>query len=225
MITKAKTAPGGAYIPFAFGPGQLTDFDAMISGEHAAPFLAPALAGALANINRYAGRGAPLSVAAHSILVSRIAGEICTYDPEDAAALALLHDAHESILGDQTAPGRLWISANGGALALQWLDRLAAVLDAAILDLYQVRPERPDAARASARADRLACMIELDVIFGFHTGESVNAGEIATIADGRRWLAARMQTAPHADDRAARDRDDYLRELARLDGLALTIPE
>lgn len=56
------------------------------------------LADTLAKLNRFGGRTRePWSVAAHSVLVERLC-------PPDLGAWALLHDAHEAIVGDIATP-------------------------------------------------------------------------------------------------------------------------
>lgn len=56
------------------------------------------IADTLAKLNRFGGRTPePWSVAEHSVLVERLC-------PPDLAPWALLHDAHEVILGDMTQP-------------------------------------------------------------------------------------------------------------------------
>lgn len=56
------------------------------------------LGDALAKLNRFSGRSPePWSVAAHSVLVERLC-------PPDLGPWAILHDAHETILGDMTTP-------------------------------------------------------------------------------------------------------------------------
>ena len=70
------------------------------------------IAHALAHINRFSGHTLrPWSVAAHSRLVMRIAGQR-TDDPQILLA-ALLHDAHEAYTGDLTSPMKD---------ALAWID-------------------------------------------------------------------------------------------------------
>lgn len=57
------------------------------------------IGGALARINRFAGRTpAPWSVAAHSVLVSRLA------QADAERAWGLMHDAHEAFIGDIISP-------------------------------------------------------------------------------------------------------------------------
>ena len=64
------------------------------------------LAEVLAKLNRFSGHtDEPWSVAAHSVLVERLC-------PPDLGPWALLHDAHEAILGDITVPAVDFISAH-----------------------------------------------------------------------------------------------------------------
>ena len=74
-----------------------------IQPEDLTPML---LAEVLAKLNRFSGHtDEPWSVAAHSVLVERLC-------PPDLGPWALLHDAHEAILGDITVPADDFISAH-----------------------------------------------------------------------------------------------------------------
>lgn len=68
-------------------------------------FAPDVIAGSLAQITRFLGHGllnAPLSVAAHSLLVAHLL-ELGGY-PRSCVLLGLLHDAHEAFVGDCPAP-------------------------------------------------------------------------------------------------------------------------
>lgn len=70
-----------------------------------ADMAAEVLADALAKINRFSGRTPePWSVAIHSVLVEHLS-------PPELRPWALLHDAHEVILGDFTTPAVDFISS------------------------------------------------------------------------------------------------------------------
>lgn len=77
------------------GPVDLADVDQVAETV----FSAEMVASGLASIFRYGGyAGRPWSVAAHSVIVSRLC------ETPAAQAWGLLHDAHEIILGDTTTP-------------------------------------------------------------------------------------------------------------------------
>lgn len=67
----------------------------------------------LAKINRFNGRtSVPWSVASHSLVVEYLC-------PAELKPWALLHDAHEAIIGDITNPALDFICASGTATAVQ----------------------------------------------------------------------------------------------------------
>ena len=76
------------------------------------------VAHSLARINRYTGHTrTPLgyTVAQHSVLVAE-------HLPPEFAFAGLVHDVHESILGDISSPVKMAIAALGGGEALKQLD-------------------------------------------------------------------------------------------------------
>lgn len=68
---------------------------------------------ALGNINRFTGHAGPYTVADHSVLVSRLV-------PQELAAEALLHDAHEAYLGDISTPVKRALGHEIGAYEAAW---------------------------------------------------------------------------------------------------------
>ncbi len=107
----------------------------------------------LAKINRYAGRTPqPWSVAAHSLLV---------YELADRKPWALFHDAHESVLGDATAPGMKYAEAVSPSSDVRvGFDLAKAHLDQGIASAFSLTIEDVHA------EDIAACDAELSVYFG-----------------------------------------------------------
>jgi len=207
-------------IPIAYDGDKLASFGALVDGTQSGPFMPGPLSRALAQINRYTGQtNAPFSVAAHSVLTANIAAGITDHDADDAAAIAALHDAHECVIGDIGAP----FIAFAGPRFAGMLESIKTMLDLRIFALYGVK-DRPGAAWASARADKIACDAELSAIFGIDTDRPTSAIESRAMLDAEAWIRERAFRSTHEADRIARDRDEFLRVLARLDGVALTLP-
>lgn len=148
----------------------------------------------LAKINRYAGRTAePWSVAAHSVLVSRLCRQ-----PQNAA-WALLHDAHEAFIGDIISPSVKFIASQSqpmGAQIVQNCVRLAKEkLDGQIRRAWGVHWDTRVQAEVDY-ADRLALHAEMFVFFGAPPEE--NFGEdldravdlIRCLPNSSNWQAA-----------------------------------
>lgn len=77
-----------------------------LGGPNPAAVMPQATAWSLAQINRFGGHAArPYSVAEHSLLVADIVMRELAGDVH-AVFAALLHDAHESVVGDQHTPGK-----------------------------------------------------------------------------------------------------------------------
>lgn len=96
-------------IPFhtVSGPIDLAN----IGPEH---FTAFAVADTLAKVNRYNGRTPrPWPVASHSLLVEALCPHV------DLKGWALLHDAHESIIGDLTSPAVEYLCRAGTRTAVE----------------------------------------------------------------------------------------------------------
>ena len=111
------------------------------------------LGDALAKLNRFSGRSPePWSVAAHSVLVE----QLC---PPGLGPWALLHDAHEAILGDMTTPAVEFIAHAGRIPHLA--EAIATVkgrIDRVIGAAWGV-PVR-SVSREIRRADRIALQAE-----------------------------------------------------------------
>lgn len=124
-----------------------------------AHFSADILGDAMAKLNRFSGRTIePWSVAAHSVLVERLC-------PPELGPWALLHDAHEIILGDHTEPALEYISVGDRnsvieraiAAAKARIDRVVAVSWNVINRSYN--PELQ-------QADRIALYAEAVMMLG-----------------------------------------------------------
>ncbi len=136
-------------IPFWVADGRTVDLlDLQPEDIAAVP-----LADALAKLNRFSGRSPePWSVAAHSVLVERLC-------PPELGPWALLHDAHEAILGDMTTPAVEFI-AHAGRIP-QLGEAIATVkgrIDRIIGAAWSV-PVR-SVSREIRRADRIALQAE-----------------------------------------------------------------
>lgn len=120
---------------------------------------AEALADALAKLNRFSGRSPePWPVATHSVLVERLCRP-------DLGPWALLHDAHETILGDMTTPAVELIAHAGQVPDLG--DRIAMVkgrIDRVIGAAWGV-PVR-SVSQELRRADRIALQAEAVLFLG-----------------------------------------------------------
>lgn len=114
------------HIPFATNSGL---FD--LGDLNLEMFDIEGIGAALAKINRYAGRTPqPWSVAAHSLLVYELSGR---------KPWALFHDAHESILGDLTAPGLNFAEAITASTDVRvGIDAAKATLDTCISAAFGV---------------------------------------------------------------------------------------
>lgn len=122
------------------------------------------LGSSLAKINRFAGRTShPYSVAAHSVLVSRL----CPQGMEQT--WALLHDAHEAFLGDITAPGIEFIARKSFAAVAEdfeiGLGNAKADLDYQIAEAWGVNLDDIDLEEV-AHYDRIAAEVEMAFYFG-----------------------------------------------------------
>lgn len=117
---------------------------------HAVPNIT-VIAHSLSLINRYTGHTLrPYSVAEHSLLVCDIvaaAGLDC-----HAQMLALLHDAHECLCGDVTAPVKR-------ALGMRWRE-LESTLSVAVLNAFGLRDAYRTHHRAVHHADMRALATE-----------------------------------------------------------------
>ncbi|MCV6583988.1 MAG: hypothetical protein OIF47_00490 [Marinibacterium sp.] len=119
----------------------------------------------LSQINRFAGRTPqPWSVAAHSVLVSRLC-----QSPHDKL-WALLHDAHEAFIGDIITPAIEWISTNAPQpgcydLIRDAVDNAKARIDTQIRTAWCIDTDRVDF-ELVAHYDHLAYLAESIMLMG-----------------------------------------------------------
>ena len=111
---------------------------------------------ALSQINRFTGHTTePWNVAAHSLLVSELAGREAG---DRAALLGLVHDLHEIVIGDISTPVKNYISSEGGGSALARLENMA---QRALCDQLGVSLKMTDVEhQAVKKADLVALMTE-----------------------------------------------------------------
>lgn len=151
------------------------------------------LAGSLAQLNRFSGRTEePWPVATHSVLVERLC-------PPELGPWALLHDAHETILGDMTTPA-VELIAHAGRIP-QLAEAIASVkgrIDRVIGAAWGV-PVR-SVSQALRRADRIALQAEAilflgtaPVLFDPHDDEDIDRAMsiLIELQAARDWRAAR----------------------------------
>ena len=166
-------------------------------------FSAETVSECLAKINRYNGRTPePWSVAAHSVLVAML----CR--PEHRA-LALLHDAHEAIIGDLVTPAAELICSKSqpvaGNIVANALAQTKLDLDRQIFGAWGIS-WTPDDVVAVKQADHLAYQAEVAMFFGafpFGTDEEVAELDraislIRELPYGANWRAAQALWLDHA---------------------------
>ncbi len=129
----------------------------------ASAMTASALGEVLAKNNRYAGRTAePWSVAAHSVLVSKL----CT-DEEDQA-WGLLHDAHEAFIGDIITPAVQFIANQSrpvaGSIVENCVREAKSSLDRQIQAAWNIDPTTINLEHV-AHCDRIAFEAEMFFFF------------------------------------------------------------
>ncbi|MGR3760917.1 hypothetical protein ACUXV3_12425 [Roseobacteraceae bacterium NS-SX3] len=151
----------------------------------AAALSAGALASTLAKVNRFAGRTAePWSVASHSVLVSRLCRS------PDAAAWALLHDAHEAFLGDLITPAVVFIASQsqpmGAQIVLNSVRQAKASLDRQIRRAWDIAWDKA-LQEVVDRADQIALQAEMFVFFGAEP-EGVSSDDLDRAIDLIRGL-------------------------------------
>ena len=163
-----------------------------------------AIGDTLAKINRFGGRTPePWSVAAHSVLVERLC-------PPDLGPWALLHNAHDAIIGDITPPavevlcragtrsavehairnakGQIdrAIGSTWGAPvrslnhALRMADHMALLAEALVL--LGVRPEVASPAQADALDRAVSCLMELVGLRDWHAARTLWLGRVGHYA-------------------------------------------
>ncbi len=173
-------------------------------------FSAGVVSECLAKINRYNGRTPePWSVASHSVLVAML----CR--PQHRAQ-ALLHDAHEAILGYLVAPAvRLICSKSqpvAGGIVANAITQTKLDLDRQIFAAWDVTWS-PDGARKVATADHIALLAEGAVFFGAEAGGEISpetaaevdraVGLIRELPYGQNWRAARERWLTFVHDLAS----------------------
>ncbi len=154
---------------------------------------AEALAESLAKLNRFSGRSPePWPVATHSVLVERLC-------PPELGPWAILHDAHETILGDMTTPAVELISHAGRIPNLAVV--IASVkgrIDRVIGGAWGV-PVR-SVSQELRRADRIALQAEAilflgaePVLFDAHDDDDIDRAMsiLIELQAAREWRAAR----------------------------------
>lgn len=152
----------------------------------------PEVAIALSRIPRFLGhtRGAPYSVALHSLLVAGFA--LTARDTPRTAVLALLHDAHEAYTGDTTRPMQ---RALGGEAA-EALHGVQDRVQLAILDACGI--SSPDALerRIVKSCDDRALALELSLFwperYPREEAHTIEAGALAEMSEMLKWPARRV---------------------------------
>ncbi len=136
---------------------------------HAFPLIAPApsdirrddIVAALAKINRFTGHTLePYSVAQHSLLVADLVTRYS--DHPDAVRYALLHDAHEAYIGDESTPmkwARVKIERATNGAGTFAHGQLRGGIDTAIWTAFGLDPS-VEVIMAAKQADLLALMVE-----------------------------------------------------------------
>lgn len=116
------------------------------------------IADALAKINRFAGHtDLPYSVAQHSVHVASMV-------PERLRRHALLHDAHEMVLGEIPSPVKAALSHLGAGVALSALEcRLDAAIHLAFALPWPLSPADTDLLK---KADLRSCATEMRDLMG-----------------------------------------------------------
>ena len=126
------------------------------------------IAHGLARVARWNGQTSgdwALSVAEHSLLVERIAGQLRPRLDADARLAALLHDAHEYVLGDVISPLKR-------ALGAEW-----RTMETRLQNAIHIRFGLPtvlptDLGRLIRRADRAAARLEAVAVGEYRPNEA-----------------------------------------------------
>lgn len=173
-----------------------------------------AIGDVIAKIPRFAGRTAePYSVAAHSVLVSRLCSR-----PEDRA-WALLHDAHEAFIGDLITPAVVLIGAQsvpvGKAVVENGVKAAKDLLDRQILASWRLAG-RHDGGEV-AYFDHVAYLAERATFF-----DVVEPDTSAEHQDVERAIEIMRGLPQSSNWRAARDL--WLSEVEHLTSLQLMNP-
>lgn len=172
---------------------------ARIRPEHFGAF---AVADTLAKINRYNGRTPrPWSVASHSLLVE----QLCP--PVDMKGWALLHDAHESVIGDMTSPAVDFLCMCGPRSAVQHAIKNAkGKLDRVIGAAWEC-PVLSQAIEIR-RADWIALHAEMTTFFGAPLPSGPEREGVERACDlipeiPASWVAARDAWIARAEELAS----------------------
>lgn len=151
------------------------------------------LADALAKLNRFSGRSPePWSVAAHSVLVERLC-------PLELGPWALLHDAHETIVGDMTTPAVELIAASGrlphlASVIATVKGRIDRVIGAAWnVPVRSVSHELRRADRIALQAEAILFLGVKPVLFDPHDDDEIDRAMsiLMELQDLRDWRASR----------------------------------
>lgn len=176
-------------IPFWIAGGRTIDLMNIEPEDVSAELLADALA----KLNRFSGRSPePWSVAAHSVLVERLC-------PPELGPWALLHDAHETLVGDMTTPAVDLIAHMGRIPNLsqkiaQVKGRIDRVIGAAwSVPVRSVSQELRRADRIALQAEAMLMLGASPVLFDPHDDEEIDRAMsiLMELQAARDWRAAR----------------------------------
>lgn len=167
-------------------------------------FSAFAIADTLAKINRYNGRTPrPWSVASHSLLVEALCPHI------DMKGWALLHDAHESIIGDITSPAVEFLCLTSGGQAVRAaINAAKGKLDRIIGTAWECPPRSHSL--EVRRADWVALQAEYTVFFN-QPADFLTDGEVEDVRRAcdlipeipASWVASRDAWIARAEELAS----------------------
>lgn len=169
------------------------------------------IADTLAKVNRFGGRTPePWSVAAHSVLVERLC-------PAELGPWALLHDAHEAIIGDLTPPAVEVLCRAGTRPAVEHAIRNAKGQIDRMIGVAWQTPVR-SLNQAIRMADHIALQAEALVLLGISPA-------IATPAEAdalHRAVNLLTELGPARDWRAARN--EWLGRVEQYASLGMMFP-
>lgn len=134
------------------------------------------IANSLSKINRFSGHTKrPYSVAAHSVLVSKLV-------PPELALHGLLHDAAEAYVGDVTSPVKAWMRALDGTS----YDCVEAAVSCQLAAHYGLRWDSR-AIEIVHAADMRALILEQMALQGVEPREHVTADECSLVLRAANW--------------------------------------
>lgn len=177
------------------------------------------IAHSLAQINRFTGHACrPYSVAEHSLLVADIVAGMGL--GTDAQLLALMHDAHECIVGDVATPVK-------HALGKAWLE-LENAQAFALRVAYGLSEAHQQHAGAVKRADLVALATERRDVLAFDPARNLPWPALDTpgqqvLPMDRALHYARLDSLQRTTMKWQHHRDAFLRRFAELTG-ALPLP-